>query len=95
MQAFPLDVLASVPVGASVSSRRNVEVTSAGSTLVCKIQLRYPGRRKCRLFLEINLDQECCQMRPVDKTCSAYAVPIHISHLQCDPTRETMNFFSK
>jgi hypothetical protein len=37
MQAFPLDVLASVPVGASVTSRRNVEVISAGSTFVCKI----------------------------------------------------------
>ena len=28
-------------------------------------------------------------------TCSAYAVPIRISHLQCDQGRETMNFFSK
>jgi hypothetical protein len=37
MQAFPLDVLASVPGGASVRSRRNVEVISAGSTFVCKI----------------------------------------------------------
>jgi hypothetical protein len=37
MQAFPLDVLASVPVGASVTSRKNVEVISAGSTFVCNI----------------------------------------------------------
>lgn len=37
MQAFPLDVLASVPVAASVTSRRNVEVISAGSTFVCKV----------------------------------------------------------
>jgi len=37
MQAFPLDVLASVPVGASVTSRRNVEVISAGTTFACKI----------------------------------------------------------
>jgi hypothetical protein len=37
MQAFPLDVLATVPLGASVTSRKDIEVISAGSTFVCKI----------------------------------------------------------
>jgi hypothetical protein len=37
MQSFPLDVLASIPLGASVTSRKDLEVISPGSAFVFKI----------------------------------------------------------
>jgi hypothetical protein len=37
MQAFPLDVLARVPVGCAVTSRKSIDVISAGSTFSSKI----------------------------------------------------------